>query len=362
MRIGIVFFGLCFFVDQVRAFEYLSYKEKAHEIQQFLDPDFKDYQSLTSAYRNEVREDYWTWVYPIHFIRDENWGFRHRPHSLSREIMLDHDGEVIFDSIMTIDHYSRRVSSHPDKRLAKRFVLLSGCSFTFGQGLQDNQTVASFINEIDPTYRAFNYGIQATTINTALARLEDLVPEELEGLEQGDLLYIHIPQHIERLVGTWPSFEWMRDTPYYRLTETGEILERTSFYQARPWRRWYLELVKRLSWLLPQNRIYPYVNSRDRDYFCRMVKAMRNVWQEKFPEGRFVFVFHPFAEDREETKQCLEQAGIDYFDQRFAELTWHDGVIKNDGHPNERANREFAEMILNYLEKKRASVVKPEAP
>ncbi len=294
-----------------------------------------------------ARGEIFRWQYPMQYKPNVNYGYLHRANESVRDIARTQE-QLLYDSIYTTDSYSRRINLTKPKG-KEFFLILGGCSFVFGAGLNDNQTLNHFINEAQSKYYAYNYGVSGSSINLLLARLhhEQAFNSQLE-FESGDLVYTFISDHVPRAVGAWPT---AKSTPYFRkntkgrMEFAGSIEKNFSFF-----RRILIDSVPFFPEALKINRFIPRVNSSDYEYFCSLIKETNETWKEKHKKGRFVFAFHPFQETDEKIVACLEANKILYFHPKITDFSGRYD-IPVDHHPNDRMNKFYAAQILEFLNK-----------
>ena len=123
-------------------------------------------------------------------VDDPVTGYKPRPGAAVRSVRKGRaDGVVQYDVRYTVDEHSRRkVAQHPEARKA---VLFFGCSFTFGEGLTDEDTLPYRVNEkIGGEFQAFNFGYSGYGPHQFLALLESSLPEG--SLPEGAALDVEI--------------------------------------------------------------------------------------------------------------------------------------------------------------------------
>ena len=84
--------------------------------------------------------------------------------------LVTSDGEVIYDVIYSIGEDGFRVT--PQSISKSKHVNFFGCSFTFGEGLNDNQTLPFYFEQILDSYSSKNFGFHGYGAHQALAILQ----------------------------------------------------------------------------------------------------------------------------------------------------------------------------------------------
>jgi hypothetical protein len=147
---------------------------------------------------------------------------------------LTADGEVIFDYTYHTDAFRRRIT--PDSlsdRTRERAVVFFGDSYTFGEGVNDDETLPNQVARLRPDVAVYNYAFSGYGPNHMLARLESMntraeVPEpRVVGV------YVFIPNHVRRVIGAFSVIAWSRHSPYYVMGEDGLPMRLGSFQGER---------------------------------------------------------------------------------------------------------------------------------
>lgn len=318
------------------------------DIESFLDFKNKNFSSLPGVI-NKSNQLY-IWESPQHLISHSIYGMVHPISTTIRSIHRTAD-KLIFDATYTTDKYSRRANLEPPHKNKKKFLALAGCSFVFGIGLNDQETLNHFINKDNfPSY-AFNYGVAGGSINNFLARL--IYEDNLEGqlnFETGDLVYVYINDHISRVVGAWPNL-WTFESPYFKKNEKSELEYAGSISENMSWiRKKIVNNAESLPSFLKEKRFIPRITSSDYDYYCELLKDVDRRWRTKKNAGRFVVAFHPLIGVDEKILSCLKENNTEFFTSKI-QIDHKSHTIPIDGHPTANLNQMFAREILDFLSK-----------
>lgn len=132
------------------------------------------------------------------------------------------EGRIIYDVEYSIDEHGWRVTppADPDARA----VVFFGCSFTFGEGLDDEEAFPYRVGASSAgRLRVFNFSFHAYGPHQFLAALEDGLFEDL--LPRGPLTLVHlaIPDHVRRVAGLTA---YGQSGPRYTLTPSGALVRR----------------------------------------------------------------------------------------------------------------------------------------
>lgn len=276
--------------------------------------------------------------------------------SLPADTVIHHtytvNDTLIYQQQYRIDYLKRRVTpaSKPDSTYTN-FALVTGCSFAFGYGVSDNQTLAFYLDSISGK-RGYNYGNSGygTQQTLALLQSQDLTKQIDE--KSGVLIHLFIDDHIARLIGSRRLIKlWAEDFPYYVL-DGGELHRNGSFSSGRPL---LTKLYKALSqsafidlfdidipWQISDNHI---------KLFGAILEESKSEFLSQFPESEFLVVIAPSSKLSNRISAELRQRKINFLD-----LT--DLINKNDkgylihwteAHPNGNYYKSVAKAIDSHL-------------
>jgi hypothetical protein len=130
-----------------------------------------------------------------------------------------HAGEAIYDVIQTISAQGFRVTPAEPVRVreVEGSVLFFGCSYTFGEGVEDDETLPAELQRLSGgRLRTYNFGIPGAGAHEMLTILEEERERSSLGNERPVLaVYTALGDHPQRAVGEAGS--WQRGRPRYEL-------------------------------------------------------------------------------------------------------------------------------------------------
>ena len=80
--------------------------------------------------------------------------------------------EKIYDVTYNFDEFGRRKVPQKNMGQRKKYAVFLGDSNTFGEGLEDNQTLPYFFSFYNPNYHSYNYAVEGNGPTNILALLE----------------------------------------------------------------------------------------------------------------------------------------------------------------------------------------------
>lgn len=282
--------------------------------------------------------------------RDKVFGYRlhvgQQVHDVARR-----EDVVIYDAHYRIDHAGQRVvpggADDPDAPLLAVF----GCSFAFGLGVLDGETVAAQAIGHLHGARGKNFGVPGYGPQHLWILLhDDDVARDLAGA-RGVAVYLLLQHHLERLSGS-PQLDpgWRKSLPWLE-SEHGEIHHRGTFGQrdrTRPAPSWpwansklYQSLRVRLSPIAAPAASPAHSYDAQRALLVDVMRAARARLGEIAPALAFRVVVMPQEKHMQRTVAALESAGIhvwsyvnlDLGTGTVDDLWYRDGPGGVPGHP-----------------------------
>lgn len=278
---------------------------------------------------------------------------------------LYHGDEVIYDVIYTTNQYGLRVSPHDlkndDLKLKKDFtnVAFFGCSFTVGQGINDNETLPYLFEEKSKgEYLTYNFGFHGYGPHQMLRILETGWLDKIM-VKKGPLIAIYwaLLPHIERSAGNYPYLVWDAYGPRYKLNSAGEVEYAGKFKDESMIKRFIPVLNKSL--IIQKTNLLPRIwgwkrNRQDIKLFVKIIQKSQAIVADKYHGDFYVLLGldkndpdyeYVFAELRRNNLKVITTQEI-FSKYPEAEEKYY---IKGDGHPNKLANERIAEYLLKYL-------------
>ena len=293
---------------------------------------------------------------------DFSWrlGYAPKPNSVATGT-LRVDGQVIYDCHYTTDEFGRRVvpanaEEPPEQR--REFLLLFGCSFVFGEGVKDGESLPNYVAALSKGYTVYNYGCSGYGPAQMLAQLErdDFEAEIVE--PSGALVYVYFPGHIRRAIGSMSiTTQWGRHFPCYELDDAGSLVRLGTFKTARPW-------LTEVYGLLSQEQVSRYfqvdwplrLKPRHLELTARILAEAARHYRERFGNDRFfVLVYPDLAINEIEPRAILpylDGAGVQILDySKTLDFSRAGYLFPVDRHPAAKANRALAERVVLDLDR-----------
>lgn len=299
-------------------------------------------------------QTYWE---PSAIVRDSILGSKLRNDTIISHAYVINDS-LIYKQDYRTDGFGRRInpSIHIDSSY-QRFAMVTGCSFAFGYGLDEEQTLPYFIDSL-MGYRGYNYAVAGYGTQQTLALLEsrDLHMEIIE--PNGILIHLFIDDHLARLIGSRRLIKlWASSYPYYHL-EDGQLKRDGSFWSGRHILSRFYRAISESAFIDLFDIDLPwYTGNGHLKLFGAVLKASKAEFLAQYPEGRFLVVIGPNSILAPRIINVLDGNGIEVLDcstlfdrnEKQYRIHW------TEAHPNKRYYLELALAIKAHLNKSEPS-------
>jgi len=275
------------------------------------------------------------------------------------------NGTIIYNTTQSREKYGRRIFGQIYK-INNPHVILFGCSFVNGDGLNDNETLSYFLYKEIPEYNIYNYGISGSGPQKMLDLLKsNKLPQEVFS-SKGYFFYVFTNIHIYRAIGStvspdtirkytalnkdenWFSYIINRNGTLEKIDSSDEIIRiRNLVYRI-------FLLIKQHSYFLRLNNIDLPFNSvkKGAELTYKIIAASKSEYEKQF-NGTFYVVLHPISGDIETQNliQLLKKNNISYIYYSI-NGSLDEYEIPQDLHPNAKLNRLLAERLAQFIENK----------
>jgi hypothetical protein len=223
----------------------------------------------------------WPWAQPnsiVGWMPVPNSTFRFRKFAGSQKI---------YDVKASTGPYGWRVT--PKAPSASRSLLFFGCSFIFGAGLNDEETIPYRVAvKTGGRYAVHNFGQNGWAPNQMLALLDHNMAEQVVRQPPELAIFVTIPDHMARIEGVTPLSD---SYPRYVLDSTGKAVAAGTFAGTltpmdRNLRDWNIG-----GWVRTLGTPWwrPFKGESDQLYFA-MMRSAKDQIQRRYPGCRFEVV------------------------------------------------------------------------
>jgi hypothetical protein len=266
-------------------------------------------------------------------------------------------GTRVRGSTDTIYHVRYRTESHSlrqtptDSAASSKYALFFGCSMTFGEGVENGETIPSELARQVPGYHAYNLGFSGYGPHQTLVRLQQRSPRNYVPEPNGVAVYTYLNDHVNRVIGTLTNYTYNGGNVPYFYHEGDSLRYGGLMRDARPLRSWvYGKLMK--SNILKLFKIgYPFRLSDD-DYALTadVLAESARAYRRQFGNDNFYVLLYPTTTSVEPIKSMLQQRGVKVLDySKLFPATDPKYAIRYDEHPTPLANRVLVARLVKDL-------------
>lgn len=275
------------------------------------------------------------------------------PTKNSLQFVKEYNGNsLLYEVTQTIDQYGwRAIPESTDK--TKEAALFFGGSFTFGQGIDDDETTAYQFQELSGgKYKAFNLGYGGYGPHQMLAILENnLEVEAVKNYQPMVAMYQAIPDHIYRIKG---NSGWDYFGPKYELSENGKIEYQGSFNSYL--KGTVIQMIRKSSAL---SGFLPARNERsneDLELMIQIINKSAQTFEERYGSEFYVLLWEEALGEQELYENILHK--LKTLDIKVIEvkdiLNNYDPesqlyFISGDNHPNAYAHKLVARYLVDLF-------------
>lgn len=282
-------------------------------------------------------------------MSDRNLGYLPNPSTVFKHSEYYADGTQ--NSVhYSINENSLRISipEHRNDRYVNS-VLFFGCSFTFGEMVEDNETLPWRFAELDDYRRnVYNFGFEGWGPHHMLASLQDGRVEKIVSEEPNLIVFQGILDHLNRVTN---DHIWINNGPKYVLK--GDQLVRAGNFSKNS--KLLKQLNKSSIYSLIMNSVYLQPSFKEKALlFTEIIKTSRDISLGKYDSAQFIVVMWP--DPRYSGSQyklildLLVSKGIEVVEVTniLTDIKYSPELyfVTNNGHPNPLAFNEIASFLL----------------
>lgn len=231
----------------------------------------------------------------------------------------------------------------------KKSIVYTGCSFIWGEGLEEEQTV-SYKTSILVDNPVYNLGFISRAINTTIGYIQYNLFFDKVKIEPAVIIYNYADFHLKRLV--MPNMAYERNEFLYIIKDNDLVRKKPPFIISRfP----SLALIREYLHEFNINK-----NPKYKEYLKQLLKLhfskAKKLINEKYPNTKFIITVYYNSPIFEEISDELEKEGfiiIRLTPEEFGLDTTDKKYLLLDGHPNEKVweivTPKLIERINKYL-------------
>lgn len=283
-------------------------------------------------------------------------------------VKYKNSGELLYDVKINFDGLGRRKVKIPPNKANDTSMVFLGCSYTFGEGIEDFETFSSRLSEIFQNTNVYNLGKSGGSINQTHFDLTHFEKDSMyQSIETKKivLVYTFFQDHLIRLACNLRCMgqgDWMLKAPRYVLKNGTPVL--TGVFKDYFFKNAFTDFIFKSS-------IFEYYNFQFPDSFAEsnidltvsLLNEIRREYEKKFQ----VLDFYVYVYENTGTKITnslakklissnikpiiyVKYPDLDYFKNAL--------YFSNDGHPTPMAHNIMADSISWFVSKDHPEFVK----
>ena len=292
-----------------------------------------------------------------YFSKNSNYvGYGPKSDGIFSSIKIDKPTkDTVYNVKYTIENLYRKTPNSNSNSNNNKTKVFLGCSFTFGEGLNDYETFPFYINEMyNKNFRILNYGFHGYGPHNIHSQVKNIILKEEKILDHIDSTHFyykfywwHIPRAIPDSSKKGPKYEIINDSLVYKGQMSNESFTKSLFMA------FYRRVVHRSNiyskFFSPVGyKEIDEINLYDVNRTLYLIKDIdRNI---KLKKGAFTLVIDYESFNSKKIKGFLDINKIDYLclECEVESLNEHRKlIIRGDGHPSRFANKIESEIFYN---------------
>lgn len=256
--------------------------------------------------------------------------------------------EVLYSVHYTIDDNGYRITP-PPKNSDAPAILFTGCSFTFGEGLEDPESYPYRVAEkLKNQFRICNLAFSGYGPHQTLASLQEgYYRRTLGDSKPIAVVHLALPDHPNRAVG---ALSWGQRAPRFSLKDDGTFERTGTFADSASTMQWlrYVRLKEARKSSIGRKILNYQTTDQDVDVWVKLLQACRQEVQKQYTDTQFYVVFlNTPGASTTKMEKALSESDLDYHLMlpELSELMEEKYQIPVDRHPNALG----ADTIANYM-------------
>ena len=312
--------------------------------------------SLVNGYQEEYKGGWYTKV--RNHVSDEILGDVPKKNIRVSNIKL-YNNKLVYDVVYTINKDGLRATPPCVGSGCRDAVLFFGCSYTFGEGLNDDETLPFLVGEATRR-KTYNFGLPGYGPHQMLSAIDHGLVEKLVDVKPKYAICQTAAFHIERAAGKLP---WGQHAPKYALAPDGSVKYAGHFDDSL--------MVRIRNHLLQSSAIYKnffewrFIKAQickdkyDVERYMAIVIAAKDKLQQKYPGLEFDIIYwndwsggYVTELDRKITERFKNEGiKVHLVSEILPDFNKHCSyyTIPSDGHPNSLANKYLANYIVQNI-------------
>jgi len=272
-------------------------------------------------------------------------------------------GELLYDVNYRIDSLGARDFDHISSLKNEQIVLL-GCSFVFGEGIDENSTLSYYLESLSKgKYYVYNFGMRGNSLFDTYYFINNIFPWDV--IKGPKYFIYYLPLFIFQRMMTTPQFtSWSTgNTLNITLDKNKKIkvdgfLRDTFKYKVNKVINKSKIALSVRSLFVNEHDVTPHELARSKVLSLKIFQNLNDRIHHFYPKAELIVVvptFRAYPEDDSEEKKItkyLNENGVRslFFDEfEYFGMGYHQLSIPHDNHPKPTYNIGLANFILKSL-------------
>jgi ABC-type transport system involved in multi-copper enzyme maturation permease subunit len=270
-------------------------------------------------------------------------GYKLKP-NLHFSTLLTINGDSTYNSTLHSSPMGWR--STPFHSTKNKSAVFLGCSYTFGEGVNDEQTLPWIIGE-NSDYNSYNLAFLGYGPQQSLLSIKSLI---LPPAEKTKVFYVYIDGHIQRINGNMMVVNsYGKNFPYPEI-EGDSLVMYPSFEKKSPVLSPLYSALKDCQTMQYFNLDLPLIHTGRHFELCgKTIEELAKAVGRKY-QSPLIVVIYPGSLKHQEVLTHVDKKLITVLDySSFCEKGNEKYFFKTDGHPNALLNKIIANRILKDI-------------
>jgi hypothetical protein len=288
---------------------------------------------------------------PTHSMMfDDTLGYKPNPNT-SHTGVRTMDGKIIYSIKYSTDANSLRITPIDSTKPRTKYAQFYGCSMTFGEGVQSNETLPYYFGKFDSACRPYNFAYSGYGPHQMLARLETGSPKKIVEEITGIGFYIYINDHVNRVIGTMTNFGYNGGNAPYFHRIGNELKHDGLFRNTRKIRSWFYEKLSGSNILKLFKIGYPFkITEEDYELTAEVMAESARLYKMQFGNDNFYVIIYPTTVNSSLIINLLKQKSVKILDySKLFDPTDKKYAIAYDEHPTALANEILIKKLVQDI-------------
>lgn len=288
---------------------------------------------------------------PTHSMMfDKDLGYKPKPDTAHTGTRTK-DGKIIYSINYFTDANSLRITPLDTAKPRIKYAQFYGCSMTFGEGVQSNETIPYYFGKYERTSRPYNFAYSGYGPHQMLARLETENVKNIVKENTGVGFYIYINDHVNRVLGTMTNYSYNGGQAPYFHKVNNELKHDGLFKEGRKVSSWIFEQLLTSNILKLFKIGYPFkITDLDYELTAEVMAEASRDYKKQFGNDNFYVIIYPTTMDSSLIIGLLKQKGVKVLDYSKLFNPLEKGYsIPFDEHPTALANEILIQQLVKDI-------------